>query len=47
MPKRTTHLVGLVVGAIVASVVAGPLGFLVFCGLVFLALVIGLPRSSK
>jgi high-affinity Fe2+/Pb2+ permease len=47
MPKRTTHLVGLVVGAVVASVVAGPLGFFVFCGLVFLALLIGRPKSSE
>jgi len=47
MPKRTTHLVGLVAGAVVASVVAGPLGFLVFCALVLLALVFARPKSSE
>ena len=46
MPKRKTHLVGLVIGAIAASVVAGPLGFLVFCGFALLALAIGRPKSS-
>jgi len=46
MPRHMKHLVGLVIGAIVASVVAGPIGFFAFCGLVLLAWAISGPKPS-
>lgn len=47
MPRRSKHLTGLILGASIAAIVSGPVGFFAFCAVALLAwLIIGLEPSS-